>query len=142
MAPRTVQIIPRTNPNRAPRVPTWLADDKVARAAWTAMWHTGVSTTWDADAHELVARLASLRSAFERTKRDADACARLSVQLSRLEDVLLLTPAARLRAGMVYEAEPKDDPDPLSRKRAELQERLRTMDDGADGTTTRNGKAS
>lgn len=98
----TKVVIPPHNVEAAPTPPTWLAEE--AHGAWDELWCSGIASTWTVGEHDLVGRLALLRTQFrENGGINIDTLSRLHVQIHKLEQALLLTPESQRRANVVTE---------------------------------------
>jgi len=117
-------VIPPENQATAPLAPAWLPDDSLAE--WASLWRSGISTQWRVDQHDAVARLAQLRIRFrEAAELNADLLARMHVQITRLEQMLLLSLEAQVRAGIVVEEpRPADLGEERQRRRDLLNARM------------------
>lgn len=117
-------VIPPENREPTPAPPEWLPGS--AHDDWTLLWRTGISTQWQLDHHDAVARLAQLRVRFrEAAELNADLLARMHVQITRLEQMLLLSLEAQVRAGVaVEEPRPTDLAEERQRRRESLAARM------------------
>jgi hypothetical protein len=81
---------------------------------------------WRVDQHDAVGRLAQLRVRFrECVDLNADLLARMHVQITRLEQMLLLSLEAQVRAGIaVEEPRPADLAEERERRRESLAARM------------------
>lgn len=117
-------VIPPRNPEAAPTPPAWLPDDSLDE--WHLLWQAGISTMWRIDQHDAVARLAQLRVRFrECVEMNADLLARMHVQITRLEQMLLISLEAQVRAGIaVEEVKPTNLAEERQKRRDSIAERM------------------
>jgi hypothetical protein len=122
--PSSKAVIPPSNPAKPPEVPSWLPDD--SHDEWALLWTTGISTMWRVDQHDAVGRLAQLRVRFrECVDLNADLLARMHVQITRLEQMLLLSLESQVRAGVIVEEpRPTDLAEERERRRESLNARM------------------
>ena len=88
-------MLPETPRRDAPKPPSRLDTD--ARRAWRALWRSQSAWLWDP---QLDGALVELVITLRRRALDEDASASTYSQLQRAEDRLLLSPRARLQAGI------------------------------------------
>lgn len=95
-------VIPPINPAPPPAPPEWLEPE--AHRDWNEIWLNGIASRWNRSEWEVVARLARLRYRFAvKEAMNDDTLARIRVGIDKLEQTLLMTPEAQLKAGIVVE---------------------------------------